>query len=355
MAVKKSNVKVLNQDFGHDWALYHADCIDGMRGLPENSIDFVVTSIPFLSLYTYSASDRDAGNCKNDEEFYDFYRYFAKELYRVLKPGCLASIHSMVVPTSKERDGYIGLKDFPGEVRRLHQESGFIWHSEVVIRKDPVTAMQRTKALGLLHKQLTKDSSMSRQGIPDYLTTFRKPGERSNPVQGLLDHYVGTNNPSQSGYKTKDSINVWQRYAEPVFDDISSRFDEILPTLTPEQAELFFQILNYRFGGSSQDQWMDINMSETLQYQSARANNDERHVCPLQLQVIHRALQLWTNPGDVVMDPFNGIGSTGYEALKMGRKYVGFELKDSYFKCSVNNLRSVSNTVQQSLFDLNVG
>ncbi|HEY9643730.1 MAG TPA: Hint domain-containing protein, partial [Coleofasciculaceae cyanobacterium] len=272
---------VLNQSSGNDWHLYHGDCIDVMRSLPDDCIDMVVTSIPFLSLFVYSCSDRDLGNVRSDEEFYEGYRYFARELHRIMKPGCLASIHSMIVPTSKERDGHIGLKDFPGEVRRVMCEVGFIFHSEVVIRKDPVTAMQRTKAIGLLHKQLRKDSSISRQGVPDYLTTFRKKGDRAVPVEGLLEYYAGdlSNKPHASGDKIRDSINVWQRYADPVFDDISSRFEEILPTLNPEQAELFYQLLNYRAAGTTQQQWMDIEMGKTLQYQSARDNQDERHVC----------------------------------------------------------------------------
>jgi DNA modification methylase len=344
---------VLNQSSGRDWHLYHGDCVEVMAGLPDNSIDMVVTSIPFLSLFVYSASDHDMGNVGSDTEFYDGYHYFAKELFRIMKPGCIASIHSMIMPSSKERDGYIGLKDFPGEVRRIMIAIGFIFHSEVVIRKDPVTAMQRTKALGLLHKQLNKNSAMSRQGIPDYLTSFRKPGDRAVPVEGMLEYYAGskTGVTSDRDDATRNSINIWQNYAEPVFADISSKFEEILPTLNPEQAELFYQILGHQLAGTSQDQWMDIDMGKTLQYQSARDNKDERHVCPLQIQVIERALQLWTNPGDVVLDPFNGIGSTGWQALKMNRKYVGIELKESYFNASITNLQNVSGASQLSLLD----
>jgi hypothetical protein len=206
----------------------------------------------------------------------------------------------MNLPSTIQHNGYIGIRDFRGDLIRAFQSEGWIYHSEVVIWKDPVVAMQRTKALGLLHKQLVKDSAMSRQGIPDYLVTMRKPGVNSEPVTGRLTEYVGDNPPQREG-GVRDSINIWQQYASPV--------------------------------------WMDINPSKTLQYQSARDNADEKHVAPLQLQVIERGLQLWTNPMDVVLDPFNGIGSTGYVAQKMNRRYIGIELKESYYKASINNLK----------------
>lgn len=307
-------MKVLNQAHGSDWVLYHGDCVEVVNGLPDNSIHFSVFSPPFASLYTYSNSDRDMGNCKSDQDFADHFQYLISQLYRVLMPGRLIAFHCMNLPTSKARDGYIGIKDFRGELIRSFQQEGFIYHSEVCIWKDPVMAMQRTKALGLLHKQLKKDSAMSRQGIPDYLVVVRKPGENPEPVSGRLDSYTGEGQPTLTGDKDKDSINIWQRYASPV--------------------------------------WMDISPSDTLQFQSARDNADERHICPLQLQVIQRAIQLWTNPGDTVLDPFNGIGSSGHVALRMGRRYVGVELKESYYHVAVNNLNSVSNNRQHSLFDV---
>ena len=281
MAVKSKSksTAVINSKRGNDWMMYHGDCVEVLKGLPDNSIDFSVYSPPFSSLYTYSASVHDHGNVRSHEEFFEGYRFMVRELFRVMKPGCNVSVHSMILPTSKQRDGHIGLYDFPGDIRRCHKDEGFIFHSEVVIRKDPVTAMQRTKALGLLHKQIVKNSAMSRQGIPDYLTTFRKPGDRAVSVEGMLEYYAGTETIAPSRDKTRDSINVWQRYAEPVYSDISSKFEEILPTLNPEQAELFYQILEHKFAGTSQEQWMDINPSDTLQYQSARANQDERHIC----------------------------------------------------------------------------
>lgn len=302
---------VLNQEVTDQYSLYHGDCCEVIQGIPDSSIHFSIFSPPFSSLYTYSNSDRDMGNCKSDTEFFQHFEFLIGELYRVLKPGRLLSFHCMNLPTSKERDGFIGIRDFRGELIRAFQASGFIFHSEVCIWKDPVTAMQRTKAIGLLHKQLCKDSALSRQGVPDYLVTMRKPGNNDEPIAGELTDYAGDNPPKRVGNQ-KDSINIWQRYASPV--------------------------------------WMDINPSNTLSYVNARENKDERHICPLQLQVIERALQLWTNPGDIVLTPFMGIGSEVYVAVKTGRRGIGIELKESYFRCALNNLRSVTECVQKDLF-----
>lgn len=280
-------MKVIDQYITDSFAAYNGDCVEVARGLPDNSVDFIIFSPPFASLYTYSNSDRDMGNSKNYAEFADHYRFLSLELMRVLKPGRLMSVHCMNLPTSLQHHGYIGIQDFRGDLIRWHQQDGFIYHSEVCIWKDPVTAMQRTKALGLLYKQLRKDSAMSRQGIPDYLCTFRKPGINPEPV-------------------TKDSddfpVGLWQRYASPV--------------------------------------WHDINPSDTLQKESAREDKDERHIAPLQLEVIQRAVELWTNPGDLVFSPFLGIGSELYVSLQLGRRGVGSELKPSYYRQAVANLQS---------------
>jgi DNA modification methylase len=300
-------VNVINQAQGKDWVLYHGDCVEVAKGIPDDSLHYSVFSPPFASLYTYSNSDRDMGNCKGDDEFAAQFQFLIKELYRAIVPGRLVSFHCMNLPTSKVRDGYIGIKDFRGDLIRAFQSEGFIYHSEVVIWKDPVIAMQRTKALGLLHKQICKDSAMSRQGIPDYLVTMRKPGVNPDPCSGPFTEFVGEDSPRKDG-TIKDSINIWQRYASPV--------------------------------------WMDIDPGDTLQFRSSRDNNDERHICPLQLQVIDRALQLWTNPGDVVLSPFAGIGSEGYSALRMDRKFVGIELKDSYYKAAVTNLSNAEHSKQ---------
>lgn len=298
---------------GNGWGMYLGDTCEVIKEWPENSIHYTISSWPFASLYTYSASERDAGNCRTHAEFWEHMSFMIPELYRVLKPGRLMSIHAMNLPKSKERDGVIGITDFRGDVIRACEKSGFIYHSEVCIWKDPVTAMQRTKALGLLHKQIKKDSCMSRQGIPDYLVTMRKPGENSERVEGCFEQYIGEDGtgPSAGAEGERFSIEVWQRYASPI--------------------------------------WSDIKAGDTLQKESAREDEDERHICPLQLQVIERGIELWTNPGDVVFDPFTGIGSTGYQALKSGRKFIGCELKESYYKQSVGNLQAAE-IKQEGLF-----
>jgi hypothetical protein len=296
---------------GDNWQMYMGDCVESIKQLDSDSIHYSIFSPPFASLYTYSNSDRDMGNSRNDQEFFDHFVYLAKELHRVMMPGRLISFHCMNLPSSKERDGFIGVKDFRGDMLRIFQAAGFVFHSEVCIWKDPVTAMQRTKAIGLLHKQIRKDSALSRQGIPDYLVTVRKLGDNPQPCAGPFTEFAGEDPPAKTGDAIKDSINIWQRYASPV--------------------------------------WMDINPSDTLQYRSARANEDERHICPLQLEVIRRGLQLWSNPGDVVLSPFAGIGSEGYVSLQMGRQFVGFELKPSYFNCAVKNLTAVESHKQGEL------
>lgn len=291
-------MNVIDQDIGELHAAYHGDAIDVMRGMPDDSIHYSIFSPPFASLYTYSASDRDMGNCRDTAEFFAHFRFLVPELYRITKPGRLLSFHCMLLPTSKARDGVIGLDDFRGDLIRAFRECGWIFHSEVTVWKDPVTAMQRTKAIGLLHKQLKKDSCMSRQGIADYLITMRKPGANPEPVSHDDDDFP---------------VQLWQRYASPV--------------------------------------WMDINPTDTLQYRSAREHDDERHICPLQLEPIRRALKLWTNPGDTVLSPFMGIGSEGYVALQEGRRFIGAELKESYYKQAVANLKTVAQPKQTSLFD----
>ncbi len=277
----------------------NGDCVEVLRGMPDNSVHYIIFSPPFSSLYTYSNSERDLGNCRNLEEFMEHYSFVAAELYRVLKPGRNMSFHCMNLPTSKERHGFIGIQDFRGDLIRAHQRDGFIFHSEVCIWKDPVTAMQRTKAIGLLYKQLRKDSCISRQGIPDYLVTMRKPGENDERVTKTHEGFP---------------VDKWQQYASPV--------------------------------------WMDINPSDTLQKESAREDDDERHICPLQLQVIQRGIELWTNPGDVVLSPFAGIGSEGYEAVRLGRRFVGIELKPSYYQQACLNIRRAEETCQQPRLQL---
>lgn len=283
---------------GDGFDLHLGDCVEVTQEMEDESIDYTVFSPPFASLYTYSNSDRDMGNSRNHAEFYANFEYLTGELFRVTRSGRLLSFHCMNLPATIQNDGFIGIKDFRGELIRLFVDAGWIFHSEVVIWKDPVTAMQRTKAIGLLYKQLKKDSCISRQGIPDYLVTMRKPGDNQSPVTKHPDEFP---------------VGLWQRYASPV--------------------------------------WMDINPSNTLQFRSARESDDERHICPLQLEVIERAIDLWTNPGDLVYSPFAGIGSEGYVAIQKGRRFVGAELKRSYWDLACRNLASAKSS-QGSLLDL---
>jgi len=333
-----SVAKVLNQRIDGNWALYNSDCVDVARGFPSESIHMTIYSPPFCSLYTFSDCDRDMSNCADDGTFWDHYKFLIKELYRVTMPGRMVVTHAMQLPTSKLRDGFIGLRDFRGDIIRAFQDVGFIYHSETCIRKDPVSAMQRSKSIGLLHKQLVKDSTVSRMAVADYmiamvkplsvdyLIAMRKPGDNPEPVHGPFDAYFGdettpdgplrtetgnmqtTNSPGDSWY----SVAVWQRYAEPI--------------------------------------WTDIAQSDVLSHKCARAEEDERHISPLQLTPIRRCVQLWSNPGDTVFSPFAGIGSELYVALELGRKAIGAELKTSYYNQAIANIKSLSQ--KQSSLDL---
>ncbi len=318
-------LEVINQVVTDDYSIYNADTVEIAQSLPSNSVGFSIFSPPFETLYTYSNSDRDMGNSRTSDEFWSHYKFLIREQFRVMQPGRLVAIHCMNLPTSKTNHGYIGIRDFRGEIIRSYSDAGFYYHSEVCIWKDPVVAMQRTKALGLLHKQLQKDSAMSRQGIADYLVVMRKPGYNDNPVTGPLNHFVGEDIPPnfkpveydeyRNGYIPENEnasvIDIWQRYASPI--------------------------------------WMDIRQTNTLQYQTARASDDERHICPLQLDVIERSLQLWTKSGDIVWSPFMGIGSEGYVSVQMGRKFIGAELKASYFELAKRNM-AMANKIQEELF-----
>lgn len=317
-----AKTKVIDQQSDKVWTLYQADCVDATRGLPDESVHYTIFSPPFVSLYTFSDSVRDMSNNKSEDLFWKHFHFLIVELFRVTLTGRLCSIHCMQLPTSKFSDGFIGLRDFRGEIIRAFQAVGWIYHSEVCIRKDPVIAMQRTKAIGLLHKQVVKDSSMSRMGIADYVVTMRKPGENPQPIKGPFDAYYGNeakpngslateNKAMKSVNKPGDgwySVAVWQRYAEPV--------------------------------------WMDIDQGDVLSKKLARDERDERHIAPLQLTVIRRCLELWSNPNDVVYSPFAGIGSELYVAMEMGRKALGVELKKSYYQQAIQNLESLKYRVK---------
>ena len=282
----------------------HGDCVEEVAKLPDNSIDFSIFSPPFAELYVYSDDIRDMGNCQDYEEFFVHFQFLVKELARVIKSGRLVAVHCMDLPAMKNKDGYIGLKDFSGMLIQSFQKEGFIYHDRITIWKSPVVEMTRTKSIGLLHKTIKKDSSLSRTGIPDYILVFRNAGDNLVPI---------THQETNENKENYLPVNLWQKYAEPV--------------------------------------WYDINYSDTLQYTSAREEKDEKHICPLQLETIRRCLHLWSNEGDTVLSPFGGIGSEGYESLRLNRNYIGIELKESYYKQMQRNLkRMIADKMQPKLF-----
>jgi len=297
MMQEKQITKVEHQEVKTDYfSIERGDCVELIKNQPDNSVGFSVFSPPFADLYTYSDHIQDMGNSSDWQEFMVQFQFLVKELYRVLQPGRNVAVHCMDLPIQKGKEGFIGLRDFSGLLLRAFEQEGFIYHSRVTIWKDPVVEMQRTKALGLLHKQVKKDSTMSRVGIPDYVLIFRKDGERQNPVKCAIN------------------VDTWQKYASPV--------------------------------------WMDINYSNTLQFTTARDEKDEKHICPLQLDTIERLIHLYSNKGDTVFTPFMGIGSEVYQAIKMGRYGKGYELKESYFNVAVRNChQAVQLKNQLSLLD----
>lgn len=293
-----------------DYAIYQGDSCEIIRALPGDSLHYGIHSPPFEGLYKFSNFDRDISN-NEGAAFWEHYAFLISELHRVTMPGRLHSVHCMQLPMSKIRHGHIGMRDFRGEIVRAYEDAGWIFHSEVCIWKDPVVAQQRTKSIRLLHKQIVKDSAMSGQGLADYILTFRKPGDNPEPVAGCFDRYIGEGDgPDPAKFTAPDdgrnwySIEVWQRYASPV--------------------------------------WMDINQTRVLQYRDGRAEKDEQHISPLQLDVIERCIDLWSNPGDSVLTPFLGIGSEVYCAVEMGRKGIGIELKPSYFAQAKKNIASLA-------------
>ena len=282
----------------------HGDCVEEVSKLPTDSIDFSIFSPPFAELYVYSDDIRDMGNCKDYDEFFVHFQFLVKELARVVKSGRLVAVHCMDLPAMKGKDGYIGLKDFSGMLIQSFQKEGFIYHDRVTIWKSPVVEVTRTKSIGLLHKTILKDSSMSRTGIPDYILVFRNAGDNLVPIT----HQV--TDEKQENYLP---VNLWQKYAEPV--------------------------------------WYDINYSDTLQYTSARDEKDEKHICPLQLETIRRCLHLWSNECETVLSPFGGIGSEGHESLRLKRNFIGIELKPSYYNQMQRNLqRMIDDLNQTTLF-----
>lgn len=292
----KNQIKLMKMEVQKEYISENAtiklgDCVQLIQDVPTESVGFSIFSPPFAELYTYSDKLEDMGNSRDYKEFFTAFKYLVKELYRVLWSGRNIAVHCMDLPIQKGKEGYIGLRDFSGMILEAFTEAGFIYHSRVTIWKNPVTEMQRTKALGLLHKQVKKDSAMSRVGIPDYLMVFRKEGEHKHPIHCNI------------------SVDTWQKYASPV--------------------------------------WMDIDYSNTLNASRGRGENDEKHICPLQLETIARAVTLWSNEGDIVLTPFLGIGSEVYQSILLGRKGIGFELKDSYFNEAVRNVKEAEFTKNQ--------
>lgn len=300
-------IKCVEQVITNDYAIFEGDSCEIIRAIPGDSIHFGIHSPPFEGLYKFSNFDRDISN-NDGPQFWEHYAFLISDLLRVTMPGRIHAVHVMQLPTSKIRHGHIGMRDFRGEVIRAYEDAGWIFHSEVCIWKDPVVAQQRTKSIRLLHKQIVKDSCISGQGLADYILSFRKPGDNPEPVSGCFDRYSGAlgTEPDRSKYTSHMdgrnwySIEVWQRYASPV--------------------------------------WMDINQTRTLQYRGGRDEKDEQHISPLQLDVIERCIDLWSNPGDTVLTPFLGIGSEVFCAVEMGRKGIGMELKPSYFQQAVKNI-----------------
>lgn len=282
-------VRCLNEQHGEDWAAYNGDCVDIVRQLPDASVDFSVYSPPFAQLFVYSESEADMGNSADDDEFIAHYSYLVRDLLRVTKHGRLTAVHCSDLPMTKWRDGAVGIKDFSGAIIRIHEDAGWILHSRRTIWRSPVTEMTRTKHVGLLYKQLRADSVKSRGGMPDYLMTFVKPGDNAEPITHTPEEFP---------------LDQWQEWASPV--------------------------------------WMTINQSNVLNARLAKEANDEKHLCPLQLDVIERAVVLWSNPGDTVLSPFMGIGSEGWQSLKLGRRFVGVELKESYWRQACENLAAAS-------------
>lgn len=287
-------MKVLDVHHGENFTAYNADCVEGVAELPDNSVGFSIYSPPFSHLFIYSDSERDMGNAADDDEFMEHYGYLIRQLHRVTMPGRLTAVHCTDMPRTKSMHGEIGLWDMPGAIIEAHRKEGWTYHSRVTIWKDPVVEMQRTKTHGLLYKTFTKDSSRVRQGLPDYLLVFRKtPDDEKDATP------VGKDRASFP-------VDLWQKWASPV--------------------------------------WMDINQTDVLNVRSAKDGRDEKHLCPLQLDLIERAIRLWSNEGEIVLSPFMGIGSEGWGALKCRRKFVGFELKESYYRQAIKNLQHQSDT-----------
>lgn len=316
---------------GSGWAIHNSDCIEGMWAMPESSVDCTIFSPPFGDLFVYSDSDRDLGNAGTGQKFINQYKFFAEALTRVMKPGRIACVHCTDLPMRKGRDGAIGLQDFSGDLINAHTDAGLIYHGRTTIWKDPVVEMQRTKALGLLYKQIRKDSAMNRVGMPDYMLFFRKDGDNPDRIEHAAPGDIHASMP------------IARRWLEHMRR-------EGLCAGVPDDAVLAELIKHaefdvYEWQKLASPVWMNINQGNVLNgYRAAKGQHDERHVCPLQLDTIAKCLRLYSKPGDVVLDPFNGIGSTGFQAVKMFRKYIGFELKPEYAAQANKNMKDAESS-----------
>jgi len=314
---------------GAGWAIHNSDCIEGMHAMPESSVDCAIFSPPFGDLFVYSDSERDLGNAGGGAQFLNQYKFFADALTRVMKPGRMVCVHCTDLPMRKGRDGAIGLQDFSGDLIKAHTDAGMIYHGRATIWKDPVVEMQRTKALGLLYKQIRKDSAMNRVGMPDYMLFFRKDGDNPDRIEHCAPGDM------------KEAVKIVRKWLHEMHrQGLASETptDDQIAALIP-----YAEFDVYEWQKLASPVWMDIQQGNVLN--RMKAAGDERHVCPLQLDVIDRCLRLYSKPGDVVMDPFNGIGSTGYQAVKQFRRYLGFELKPEYAAQAGRNLADAAASV----------
>ena len=355
---------------GAGWALHNSDCIEGMHAMPESSVDCAIFSPPFGNLFVYSDSERDLGNAGHGSAFINQYSFFAEALTRVMKPGRIVCVHCTDLPMRKGRDGAIGLQDFSGDLIKAHTDAGLIYHGRLTIWKDPVVEMQRTKALGLLYKQIRKDSGMNRVGMPDYMLFFRKDGDNPDRIEHCspqfknittqghycdnceTEHDFSSNFCPDCGADMSVLIRKEKVASDESVKIVKKWLTEMhrlgLASATPSDDAIAALIPHaefdvYEWQKLASPVWMDIQQGNVLN--RMKAAGDERHVCPLQLDVIDRCLRLYSKPGDVVLDPFNGIGSTGYQAIKNYRRYLGFELKPEYAEQAGKNLTESEQSV----------
>ena len=367
-----TGIKAADSSIGKDWALYLGDSCQVIQSIPDCSVDMSIHSPPFANLYIYSDSEADMGNCETTEEFLEHYKFLIREMLRIHVVGRVACVHCKDLPKYANRDDTAGLIDFPGQIVRAYEECGWSYHSRVTIWKCPVLERERTNNNGLLHKTAERDRSQLRQGMADFLLVFRKAPVGTlmsvKPVvgcekdhegriirEGFIEPYVGELSPRKndlhpSRFARKNnaseySIDIWRRYADPAWFDLAdpmhAAVTQLLPTLKPDQRELFERIVSELVGEKDSHHWVwwDIKQADVLNGKSTKSDQDEKHICPLQVDLIRRSVQIWSNPSEVIFTPFAGIGSELYGALLEDRRAVGIELKKSYFNTAITNCR----------------